>query len=466
MAPFLYLQALQTLTRKVLPTPGLAVGLIKHGKIVFRKGFGMADVQQGMKVSPETVFDIASCTKSFTALLAAIAVQEGKLDWDRPVVEYWPEFELLDHYITRHITARDMACHRTGMMRHDLAFFDADFDRQEFVSRMKYLRFNAGFRQRGEYQNQMIVALGVLLEKIYGKTWEELIREKIAAPLGLALHFRGEEVPAPYSKPYALEKGRLVEVPYQTCSSDNPCGGIKLSLDGALAYLNGLLIGPFALFTKELFKPHMPLDDSGLMPGEKTYAFGLGWMTTLYQGRRIVRHGGVINGFSSALVLIPEENSAVVILANTLTPALIAILQYVAVDALLGRMKLNYPAMMKAYFARQEELRKRASQQAIEKIACPLPLPALTGKYSDPGYGNAVLEEEAGKLAFAIRKSWIPLEHVTGLVFRGVAPVTNAPVKLQFDQDLSGRIESISLYTLDQPEVSCVMHRDGVGAHG
>jgi hypothetical protein len=230
--------------------------------------------------------------------------------------------------------------------------------------------------------------------------------------------------------------------------------------------LNGLLTGPFAPLTKELFKPHMPLDDSGLMPGEKTYAFGLGWMTTLYQGRRIVRHGGVINGFSSALVLLPEERSAAVILANTLTPALIAILQYIAVDALLGRMKLNYPAMMKTYFARQEELRKRASQQVVAKITCPLPLPALVGEYSDPGYGRATLEEDAGRLTFEIRKSQIPLEHVTGLVFRGVAPVTNAPVKVQFNQELSGRIESISLFTLDQPEVSCVMHREGVGAHG
>lgn len=466
MSSYLYLQALQALARKILPTPGLAIGLIKHGKVTFRKGFGLADVERVEKVSPETIFDIASCTKSFTSLLAAIAVQEGKLDWDRPVVEYWPEFELADPYIARHVTARDMACHRTGMMHHDLAFFDAEFSRQEFISRMKHLRFNAGFRTRGEYQNQMIVALGALLEKVYGKTWEELVREKIAAPLGIRLHFRGEEIPSPYSKAYAFEKGQLVEVPYQTCSSDNPCGGIKLSLDGALSYLNGLLTGPFASLTKELFKPHMPLDDSGLMPGEKTYAFGLGWMTTLYQGRRIVRHGGVINGFSSTLVLLPEERSAAVILANTLTPALVAILQYVAVDALLGRMKLNYPAMMKAYFARQEELRKRASQKAIEKIACPLLLPALAGKYSDPGYGSAVVEEEAGKLVFAIRKSRIPMEHVTGLVFRGVAPVTNAPVKVQFNQDLSGRIESISLYTLDQPEVSCVMHREGIVAHG
>jgi CubicO group peptidase (beta-lactamase class C family) len=466
MAPYLYLQALQALTRKILPTPGLAIGLIRHGKVVFRKGFGLADISKSEKVTPGTIFDIASCTKSFTVLLAAMAVQEGRLDWDRPVVDYWPEFDLLDPYIARHVTARDMACHRTGMMRHDLAFFDADFSRQEFISRMKHLQFNAGFRTRGEYQNQVIVALGVLLEKIYGQSWEELVRAKIAAPLGIKLYFRGEEISAPYSKAYGLEKGKLVEIPYQTCSSDNPCGGIKLSLDGALAYLNGLLTGPFAPLTKELFKPHMPLDDSGLMPGEKTHAFGLGWMTTLYHGRRIVRHGGVINGFSSTLVLIPEERSAAVIFANTLTPALISILQYVAVDALLGRMKFNYPAMMKAYFARQEELRKRTSQQAVEKIACPLPLAALVGGYSDPGYGRATLEEDAGRLVFAIRKSRIPLEHVTGLVFRGVAPVTNAPVTVQFNQDLSGRTESVSLYTLNQPEVSCVMHREGVGTRG
>lgn len=466
MKPYLYLRGLQALTARIFHTPGMAIGIVRNGRTEFKQGFGTANIETGEPVTAATIFEIASCTKSFTTLLAAQAVQEGRLDWDRPVVDYWPEFELADPYLTRRVTARDMAAHRTGLARHDLAFFDAEFDRAEFISRLKYLRPSCDLRQKLQYQNQVYVALGALLERIYSMSWEELVRKKIAGPLGMQVYFRGETVPPPYSKGHAILKGKAEITPYQTCSADNPCGGLKLSLDGAERWLHSLLDGPFAGLTDELFKPHLFVDDSNLMPGERMLAYGLGWTTLVYQGRKIIRHMGAINGFCASFVLIPEERAGMVILSNSMVPPQVSVMEYIGTDAILGRMKLNYPGLLQAHYARLDAQNKKASEIPTHGMPCPLPHSGLTGNYFDSGYGRARVSENDGKLFFEIRKSWVQLEHSHGTTFRGVVPIYNAPLKAQFITGISGSVDAVDVYTLDQAYPSCRMIRQGEDHHG
>ncbi len=461
MGQYLVLQAMQILSRKVIPAPGMAIGIIRQGKIDFARGFGLADIEKGEKVTPQTIFDLASCTKTFTALLAAIAVQEGRLDWDKPVKDYWPEFELSDPYITYHLTARDMACHRSGLGNHDLAFFNADFDRTEFIRRLKYLKFNYTLRERAEYQNQMIVALGVLLEKIYQCSWEALIREKIAGPLGIKASFRGEVVPAPYSKGYVIEKGKPVNTAYQSCSADNPCGGIKLSLDDCLKYLLSLLDGKFSHLTGELFKPHMYMGDSTLMPGESMYSYAPGWMVVSYRGKKIVRHAGIIDGFASSLTLIPSTKSGVVILTNGMVPALTSMMQRVAVDSLTGSQFCNYPKLFQNHFARLEAQAKQKESSEIHQTKCPLQCEEMTGEYTDPGYGTANVVLEEGKLRFIHPGGKVYLEHVTGMIFKGKVPVSNMPVWVEFSLNILGKVDQLNLYVINPAQLACVMVKRG-----
>jgi CubicO group peptidase (beta-lactamase class C family) len=459
MTRYLVSRAMLALMQKMFHVPGVAIGVIRHGKVDLKLTSGYADVEKGEKVTGETVFDIGSCSKSFTSLLAAMAVSEGKLDWDTPVIEYWPEFMLSDPYITRHITARDMACHRSGMTRHDFGFNDAEFDRDEFIWRMQYLSFSSPLRQKVDYQNQIIVMFGTLLEKIYGKSWEELIREKITDPLGMEIFYRGEIVPSLYSKGHLVENGKPTVIPYQVCSADNPCGGIKLSLEDGLKYIQALVDGQFTPLIKELITPQMPVDDSHLMPGEQNYSYGLGWTMINYHGRKIARHAGVVAGFFATIVMVPEETSGFIILSNVINAPLVSIMQYVMTDTVLGITRLNYPGIMKKYYARVEAGAKKNEQQTIKAIENPHDLNSYTGSFFDPGYGEGYIKEEEDALTFTIRKSTTVLKHHTATTFTGTVPVLNAPIMLHFHVDMAGRISSFDLYGFGNEKKLCTMVR-------
>jgi CubicO group peptidase (beta-lactamase class C family) len=446
MAGYLMARAMLALTQKMFHIPGVAIGVIRNGKIDKKITSGYADEAIGEKVTENTVFDIGSCTKSFTALLAAMAVEEGKLDWDRPVVEYWPDFKLSDPDITRQITPRDMACHRSGMARHDLAFNDIEVDRAEYIRRMQFLSFEFGLREKVDYQNQVIVAFGALLEKIYGKSWEVLVREKITDPLEMEIFYRGETVTAPYSKGHLVENGQAKVIPNQICSADNPCGGIKLSLQDGLKYIQALVDGPFTPLISDLISPQMPVDGSHLMPGETNYNFGLGWMMVDYRGRRIVRHGGVVAGFFASMVLIPEEKSGFLILSNVINAPLVSILQYVLTDAVLGVFRVNYPGLMKKHYASVEAMANKKTLEENPNTENPYPLDQYAGTFFDEGYGEAYVTVDNDALIFHIRKSRVVLQHQTMTIFTGTVPVINAPVKLEFNFNDSGQVDSFDLY--------------------
>lgn len=129
--------------------PGLAIAVIQGQQIAMAEGFGLRNVELGLKVTPETLFAIGSCTKAFTAMSAGMLVDEGKLDWDRPVKEHLPNFKLFDGFATERITIRDMLCHRSGLPRHDLMWYNAPFTREEIIERLQYLEPNHDFRSSG-----------------------------------------------------------------------------------------------------------------------------------------------------------------------------------------------------------------------------------------------------------------------------------------------------------------------------
>ncbi|WP_244918744.1 serine hydrolase domain-containing protein [Paenibacillus dendritiformis] len=163
--------------------PGLSIAVIQGQQIVMAEGFGLRNVEQGLEVTPETLFAIGSCTKAFTAMSAGMLVDEGKLDWDRPVKEYLPNFKLYDSIATERITIRDMLCHRSGLPRHDLMWYNAPFTREEIIERLQYLEPNHDFRSKWQYNNLMYMAAGYLVGQLAGVPWEQWVQERIFAPL-------------------------------------------------------------------------------------------------------------------------------------------------------------------------------------------------------------------------------------------------------------------------------------------
>jgi CubicO group peptidase (beta-lactamase class C family) len=171
--------------RQSWPCPGVAVSIVKGDSVLHQNVYGLRDIENQLPMTEDTRFAMASVTKSFTAMSVALLVDEGKLEWDKPVREYMPEFILDDPYATQHVTVRDMLSHRTGLPRHDFAALRLDISRAAFIRRMKYLKFNATFREKFQYNNLMYYAAAYLVERIAGIKWEDFVRERIFTPLGM-----------------------------------------------------------------------------------------------------------------------------------------------------------------------------------------------------------------------------------------------------------------------------------------
>lgn len=165
--------------------PGLALSIVYDDMIIFQGGFGYRDVEKNLAVTSKTLFAIGSCTKSFTAMAIGMLVDEGKLEWNKPLIEYMPDFRLYDQYATLHVTPCDLLCHRTGIPRYDIFLLLSPLTRQQVCEKMRYLEPNAGFREVFQYNNLMYVVAGVLLERISSCTWEEFVYNRIFKPLGM-----------------------------------------------------------------------------------------------------------------------------------------------------------------------------------------------------------------------------------------------------------------------------------------
>src|SRR5262245_21183833 len=133
--------------------PGIAVAIVKDGHIVYAKGFGARDQNKGLKVTTDTLFAIGSCSKAFTATAMGILVDERKLDWDKPLRDYLPDFKLYDSYATEHIRPRDLVTHQSGLPRHDMMWYGSPLSRRELYERLQYLEPSMPLHAKFQYNN-------------------------------------------------------------------------------------------------------------------------------------------------------------------------------------------------------------------------------------------------------------------------------------------------------------------------
>ena len=166
--------------------PGAAVAVIKDGKILLVKSYGYRDTAKKLPITGKTLFPIASITKSFTVTALGTLVDEGRLEWDKPVREYLPGFRMNDPVATEQLTARDLVTHRSGLPRHDLIWYSSSFTREQLVARLRYLEANKPLRSTFQYNNLMFVTAGYLGGQIAGTSWEELVQQRILNPLGMS----------------------------------------------------------------------------------------------------------------------------------------------------------------------------------------------------------------------------------------------------------------------------------------
>lgn len=312
-------------TYQPAPDTGIALGVIKDGELVYFKGYGHRDRESALPVTADTRFMIGSNTKSFTALAAALTAYRNGFTLETPVRERLPGFALRDPAATERATLIDLLSHRTGLPRHDLLWYLTPLDRNELFARIPFLavhpRAEYGFRGRWQYNNFMYLVAGILVERETGSSWEEFVRREVLVPLGMSsttMSFT-EIGQAPE---LALGYAGTVRLPFKDLTNVAPAGSMNSSVRDLAKWLDFHARGGVAPDGRRL----LPADWMARFheahsrdPGEGAgipVEYGLGWFLTNISGKKVIWHGGNIDGFSTHMSFEPESGWGLVILVN------------------------------------------------------------------------------------------------------------------------------------------------------
>lgn len=441
--------------------PGAAVGIVKDGKILYTKGYGFKDLKNNLPVTAQTLFPIASCTKSFTATALGILADEGKLDWNKPVKDYLPDFQLHDEYATRIITARDLVSHRTGLPRHDWTWLYANLDRQSLYQRLKYLPLSKPVYAQYQYNNLMYMAAGVLIERISGKSWENFLREKILSPLQMkqtVLAYPELFQSSDYSLSYRDNNGQWLEQGFgSNIDAIGPAGSIKSNvIDMSHWLLMQLGKGKFGnqqiiseTNLKETHTPHIIVSPAEITFSELGYAsYGMGWNINTYRGFLRLSHNGSIEGFRSQMTFFPNQNFGVVVLTNTGAVDYYfvnSICNYVA-DKWLNLPVIDWASRLKTAQTEAKAKQQKAKEENANKRKSDTKpsqgLSSYRGKYEHPAYGSFVLETRGDEEFIGVFHGLpFTLQHYHYDVFEGTGAFDQA--KFDFRINATGDIDRV-----------------------
>ena len=407
--------------------PGLSIAIVKDGKVVIAKGYGVRKLGESTPVDEHTLFGIGSNTKAFTTAALATLVDEGKISWNDPVYERLPGFQMYDPYVSHEMTIRDLLTHRSGMGlgEGDLLFWPhTTYTRQEIVYKLRFMKPASSFRSKYAYDNLMYIAAGRIIEAVTGKSWEDYIRERILTPLGMSdtnLTNAAWKASDNYAWPHSKLPGKLQAIDFVPLDNAAPAGSINSSAaDMAKWLLLQLNRGNFRdregrLFSErqsdEMWSPQTILPIStpppplaALKPHFADY--GLGWAMSDYHGRKVVGHTGGVAGFVSLVRLVPEENLGIVVLTNAEEGGAFSALGYHIIDHYLKLPATDWISAYKEVEDRAEQhaadvMKQQASARAANSTLS-LPSEKYAGIYTDAWYGPATIRMENNKLVFTL----------------------------------------------------------------
>ena len=221
--------------------PGLAIAVVQNGRVIYSHGFGLRDVNGNLPVTSKTIFAIGSVSKSFTSLSMGMLNDEGKLDWDKPVRQYLPEFQMYDPVASERMTPRDLISHRVGMAGHDLLWYSSDFSREDLVRRLRFLQSDHDFRSGYRYNNMLVMTAGYLIGKVSGESWEDFVRQRIFKPLQMNSSNSSvvdSQKSPDFAHPYRKDEhsGAVSEIPFHVMSAIGPAGSINSNVDDMARY--------------------------------------------------------------------------------------------------------------------------------------------------------------------------------------------------------------------------------------
>ncbi|MDR6843786.1 serine hydrolase [Flavobacterium granuli] len=409
--------------------PGIAVAIVKDGKVVLAKGYGVKSILTNEKVDANTLYGIASNSKAFTSAALAILVDEGKLKWDDKVITYLPNFKMYNDYVTNEFTIRDLLTHRSGLGlgAGDLMFIPDgnDFTRQDIIQNLQYLKPVSGFRTKYDYDNLLYMVAGEVVHKISGVDWCDFVENRIMKPLEMnnsAASFVRLKDTSNVIVPHVPIDGKLKVISRDKSQILDAAGGICSSVNDMSKWIiMQLNNGKYGSENKQLFseKEHNEMWTPQTIipvttkPPYNTHfgSYGLGWFLSDIKGYKQVTHTGGLEGNVTQVTLFPELNLGIIVLTNQQSGYAFYAISNTIKDSYLGIKSDDYVSIYRDFEKEDEKSGDETTNEVWalvtknKKDNIKINFNNYVGTYKDVWFGEIVISEKKGKLFFASKRS-------------------------------------------------------------
>jgi CubicO group peptidase (beta-lactamase class C family) len=400
--------------------PGSAVCIVKDGKVILMKGYGVKELNGKDSINEHTLFMIGSNTKAFTATALAILDAEKKISLNDKVQKWMPEFKVYDPWVTKEAIIRDLLCHRMGMetFQGDFMYWTSDMDVKQVMEKFGRMKPLYGFRSHWGYTNAAFVVAGSLIARITGKQWSEFLKERLFTPLEMneTIALSADLPKAPNkAAAHTMSNGKLVQIPYGLIDNLAPAGSISSSVNDLSHWVlmqlnsgryNDKTVVPLQAISQTQ-TPNSILGNGGVLFNTGHFAlYGLGWFLQEYNGRKIISHTGGVNGFVTSVTLVPEEKLGIIVLTNTDANNFYEALKWDIMDAYMHLPFRNYSKVYKNGQDMENkhtvEMVKKLNDSAAMHLTPDLPLTAYAGQYEHAVYGRMWLTVSGNTLSMRL----------------------------------------------------------------
>ena len=423
-------------TRQTFNVPGIAVAIVKDGKVVHAKGYGVRSVVSKEKVDANTLFGIASNSKAFTSAALAMLVDEGKIKWDDKVIQYIPEFKMYNDYVTQEFTIRDLLTHRSGLGlgAGDLMIWPDrnNFTTQDIILNLQYLKPVSAFRTKYDYDNLLYIVAGEIVHRASGLTWCDFIETRMMKPLEMdnsAASFLRLKDTTNVIAPHVPTDGKLKVISRYKGSTFDAAAGIYSSVNDLSKWVMLLLNhGKYdsvkTLFSekqqKEMWASQTLLPNTPNPPYKTNFkTYGLGWQLTDINGYKQVSHTGGLDGIVTQVLMIPEINLGIIVLTNQQSGAAFTAITNTVKDSYLDFPAYDHVSKLSQQRQQKEDDADKITEEVWatigknQKNKIKVDYKKCIGTFKDNWFGEITLSENKGKLYFTSKRS----PQLTGEVF-------------------------------------------------
>jgi CubicO group peptidase (beta-lactamase class C family) len=423
------IDSLTELTLKTFDVPGIAVAIVKDGKVIHAKGYGVRSLNSSQKMDANTLFGIASNSKAFTATALGILIDEGKLKWDDKVTDYIPEFKLYSPFVTEEFTIRDLLTHRSGLGlgAGDLMFWpdSNNFTKAEMIHNLRYLKQVSSFRTKFDYDNNLYMVAGEVIARVSGMSWEDFIQKRIFNSLNMnasAPSFNLLKDKSDVIDPHAPVDGVVKVIRRDDNETLDAAGGIYSNLTDMCKWIimqmnNGKYDDTQLLSNEvheEMWTPQTIIPVRGETPYNTHFSsYGLGWFLSDVHGYKQCTHTGGLAGIVTQVTLIPEMKLGIIVFTNQQSGAAFSAITNTIKDSYFGIKSRDW---VKKYHdgeaaneANEKEILAKISKdmEAAQKNNAKNDFSLFAGTYTDKWFGDVLITEKNGKMWFQSKRSYL-----------------------------------------------------------